>query len=477
MRLQNRQSQWGKRVKITKLIYLGSVAGLVFAGGSLAADLPSRKAAPVQYVKICDAYGAGFFYIPGTDTCLRIGGYVRAEYQYTPGVAVRSVATGLVTQVAGDQDTWGQEVRGRVDLDARTQSAWGTVQTVVRLRGSNVDGIRNSAATALFGTGYAPVANGSTSMTMERAYIRFAGFTFGVGSENFVTFPSIMYHGNISAGFPNGIKQLAYTATFGGGFSATIALESRSDFNGQSGVANWTYVTRPDTGLMLVGNVRADQSWGFVQLSGALGANSAQALTNTNANNLLSGASTQTSYAIGFGAKVNLNQIAQGDAFYLTAAYAKGVFGLTGCNQITTCSDSSNKRMNGGVLGTMSNVVVTNTVLGVNTLAQSTSWNVAGLFTHYWTPSWRSNVEVGYMRYSVPSATAVVATSLGSSTIWGAMGNLIWSPVRNFDIGVELAYYQNKLSIRNPALAFTAAGSPGLSNNNWSGKLRLERTF
>ena len=464
-------------MKVVKSLLLGTAAGFLAVAGAQAADLPSKKAAPVQYVKICDAYGAGFFYIPGTDTCLRIGGYVRAEYQYTPGSAVRSVATGLVTQVSGDQDTWGQEVRGRVDLDARTQSAWGTVQTVVQLRGTNVDGIRNGPATALFGTGYAPVANGSTSMTMERAYIRFAGFTFGVGSENFVTFPSIMYHGNISAGFPNGIKQLSYTATFGGGFSATIALESKSDFNGGSGVANWTYVTKPDTGLMLVGNVRADQSWGFVQLSGALGANSYATVGAPGANNLLSGSSSTTAYAIGFGAKINLPTIAAGDAFYLTAAYAKGIYGLTGCNQISTCSDSSNKRITGGVLGAMSNIIVTNTVAGVNTLSQTSSWNVAGLFTHYWTPSWRSNVEVGYMRYSVPTAAAVTGTQLGSSTIWGAMGNLIWSPVPRFDIGVELAYYQNKLSIQNPSAAFVLAGQPGLSNNNWSGKLRLERTF
>jgi len=30
------------------------------------------NAAPVQYVKICSLYGAGFLYIPGTDTCLNV---------------------------------------------------------------------------------------------------------------------------------------------------------------------------------------------------------------------------------------------------------------------------------------------------------------------------------------------------------------------------------------------------------------------
>ena len=68
---------------LTKSLLLGSAATLV-AFGAQAADLPSQKAAPVAYVKVCDAYGAGFFVIPGTDTCIRIGGYVRAEYQYVP---------------------------------------------------------------------------------------------------------------------------------------------------------------------------------------------------------------------------------------------------------------------------------------------------------------------------------------------------------------------------------------------------------
>ena len=63
-----------------KGILLGSGAALLTVAGAQAADLPTRKAAPVEYVRVCDAYGAGFFFIPGTDTCLRIGGYVRIEY-------------------------------------------------------------------------------------------------------------------------------------------------------------------------------------------------------------------------------------------------------------------------------------------------------------------------------------------------------------------------------------------------------------
>ena len=65
-------------MKMVKSLLLGSAAGLVAVAGAQAADLPV-KAKPVEYVKICSIYGAGFFYIPGTDTCIKIGGWVRAE--------------------------------------------------------------------------------------------------------------------------------------------------------------------------------------------------------------------------------------------------------------------------------------------------------------------------------------------------------------------------------------------------------------
>jgi hypothetical protein len=66
---------------------LGSAAALCAATVAQAADLPVQKAAPVEYVRVCteiggSSTGAGFFYIPGTDTCLRVGGRVRAEYLY-----------------------------------------------------------------------------------------------------------------------------------------------------------------------------------------------------------------------------------------------------------------------------------------------------------------------------------------------------------------------------------------------------------
>src|SRR5436190_18317336 len=77
-------------MKMVKSLLLGTAAGLVAVAGAQAADMPV-KAAPVQYVKICSLYGDGFYYIPGTDTCLKLGGYCVFRPSTTPApVACRS---------------------------------------------------------------------------------------------------------------------------------------------------------------------------------------------------------------------------------------------------------------------------------------------------------------------------------------------------------------------------------------------------
>ena len=65
-------------MKMVKSLILGSAAGLIAVGGAQAADLP-LKAKAVEYVRICSLYGAGFYYMPGTDTCIKFGGYLRAD--------------------------------------------------------------------------------------------------------------------------------------------------------------------------------------------------------------------------------------------------------------------------------------------------------------------------------------------------------------------------------------------------------------
>ena len=487
-------------MNLMKSFMLGSTAVLAVASAQ-AADLPSRKAAPVEYVKVCDAYGAGFFYIPGSDVCLKVGGFVRSDYKYSSPAAIRQIlANGtvntVVSQVAADQDTTGVEFRGRVDLDARVNTAWGAAQTVVRLRSSNRDGIGTTAATTTNGASYVPQGNVSSALTAEAAYTRFAGFTFGLGSDLFTTMPSYMINISGYPGFSNGVKQLAYTATFGGGFSASLGLESRGDFSGSNGVGQFTYVTRPDTGYNLVGNLRYDQSWGFLQLSGAIGNNtfgtnnatSAGVVTQNNliTNQLFSGASAKTGYAIGLGGRLNLPQLAAGDQINATISYAQGMWGeVSGCSNYSSCSDTGISRGLGGVMYVPVNYLLTSTTtvggIVTNNYSATKVLNAGAMFTHYWTPSLRSNFNFSYNAFTSPAIdplTTTAGTSIGNATYYIAGANLIWSPAKNLDIGVEADYIANKLKFQTVVAGAPATLVSANSNNSgWTGRLRIDRAF
>ena len=89
-------------MKMVKSLMLGSAAGLIAMSGAQAADLPV-KAKAVEYVRICSLYGAGFFYIPGTDTCIKLGGYLRVDTTFNGGVYDRRRGTATSVSIIA---TW-----------------------------------------------------------------------------------------------------------------------------------------------------------------------------------------------------------------------------------------------------------------------------------------------------------------------------------------------------------------------------------
>ena len=99
-----------------KSLLLGSAAALIAVSGARAADAVTvAEPEPAEYVKICDVYGSGYFYIPGTETCLRVGGYVR----YDAGVGdVGSFDGRNTTDVLdGDkQNSWKKNARADVRI-------------------------------------------------------------------------------------------------------------------------------------------------------------------------------------------------------------------------------------------------------------------------------------------------------------------------------------------------------------------------
>jgi len=563
---------------LIKSLLLGSSATLVAVAGAQAADLPSKKAAPATYVKVCDAYGAGFFVIPGTDTCVKIGGYVRAEYQYVPGQSTSSlvygttktnvqsgsagnsgVGVGTAAQIyastagslaiksstsvgssnfsgavaatsvlvvapgvnasgtaaasistnygsiiqgwsenAAAQSTYGTEIRGRIDVDARTPTAMGPARTFVRIRLASTSGMRNTNISN--NGGYTQGVASTTGPTLESAMVQWAGFTFGVAPENYAMMPSHFYNANPWAGFPNGMKQIAYTARMGGGLSATLALEDTTDM----GYAQ-QYRHQLGNAALLVGNIRLDQSWGFAAVHGMVGQNTVQknwvpytwvapALTSSggetaagyyiiqpfagfnapaNANTLSTGNTSKTGWALGSTVSLKLPMIAPGDQLWLTANYTDGQLGsILSSGGLSNVNSPANKRLLGGLVRADQNLMVT----GFDTFDSVKAWNVSGAFTHYWTGNLRSNFSAGYIAINTPTVkNANAGIQWGDGNLQVYTGGLIYSPVKDLDIGLETQYAKAANKVQN-----WSTGAPalqGLNPSNWTTKLRVERSF
>jgi opacity protein-like surface antigen len=99
-------------MKIKSLI-LGSAAALVAVSGARAADaVMAPEPEPVDYVRVCDAYGAGYFYIPGTETCLKFDGYVF----YQIGTASNDGVDDTRSYHGFNTDGWSSRVRTRLNV-------------------------------------------------------------------------------------------------------------------------------------------------------------------------------------------------------------------------------------------------------------------------------------------------------------------------------------------------------------------------
>ena len=131
-------------MKMVKSAFLASAAGLVAMSGAQAADLPV-KAKPVEYVKVCSLYGAGFYYIPGTDICMKVGGYVRFQQSYGTSPSITSGPVGA-NNCFNREHVPDYQYRNRAiaTFDTRQQTAYGTLRTYLIL-GFTQDSVENTA--------------------------------------------------------------------------------------------------------------------------------------------------------------------------------------------------------------------------------------------------------------------------------------------------------------------------------------------
>ncbi len=495
-------------MKTVKSLLLGAAAGFVALSGAQAADLPG-KAAPAEYVRICDTYGAGFFFIPGSDTCLRVGGFVRADYSiydHTSRTSSNGAGTANNLNNAAFDNTTAFQSRVALNFDARSNTEYGL------LRGFAQFTIRRGESSGYLGSG-ANVGNNhprSTLAVLDRAFIQFAGFTFGYSASFFNFYQSdVSLVGDVFVARAAATNLLAYTASFGSGFSATVSLEDRrtseignldTPFDVAAGASAVTLTQRPFSGLGgltygrqdmpdIVANLRVDQGWGSAQLMGAM----RQIRDYGNAGvTLASGATAPTvaagdkwGFALGAGLRINLDMLARGDVLWLQATYVDGMLGYV-LNNGNSDLIGANRNATAGVYNysQASNVVfayrdaIVNPALGANGTIQTTkAWGLAAGFRHFWTPALRSSIYGNYVKVDAP-----LASTLPDFTAWSVGVNTIWSPVRNLDLGVEIVYGSISRNSVNSGAATTGAlvrtdGTFKTSDSNWRGLFRVQRNF
>jgi hypothetical protein len=216
-------------------VLLGPAAALLAAGAAQAADaVVVAEPEPAEYVRVCDVYGAGFYYIPGTETCLKIGGYMR--YDIGVGDLFGNVSYDKKDFFQdgnyNENDTYYKRARLQLNIDARSETELGTLRAYAALR---FQWDANQSADDLDGDGIAesPVVETADEFIVNHAYIELGGFRVGKTDSLFTTFTD--YAGTIiNDDFlvpfgPYDTHQISYTFTAGNGFTAAVALEEGSD--------------------------------------------------------------------------------------------------------------------------------------------------------------------------------------------------------------------------------------------------------
>ena len=544
-------------MNVFKSILLGSAVGFL-ATSALAADLPTRKAAPVEYVRICDIYGAGFFYLPGTDTCLKVGGLALFQMRvYAPqrfqqgsllangigGGVARSIltATGAPNAVAPSgvksaktRDALSTDMLARLELDARDQTAFGTLRTYLR-----VDSTYGSAAGSATGSlsgiqNTAQTPNAQRELTyVNKAFIQFAGFTAGRAQSMF-DFYADAYNYESLRGSNTTTTLLAYTATFGGGFSATISAEdevARRNLIGttlggltaaSAGGAFVNGVFVPQTGVQLgprtsdtggtrapdiVGAIRVDQAWGAAQLSAAGHEIRAEDFAGGAGGNIgtLESSSNKYGFAVQGGVKINLPFIAAGDTLYLQAAYARGATGYLTGNNLSFIEGGDNQRHGGtGFAGGLNNSPGYDrrdfdcVFIATGRCQESQGINALAAYKHFWAPTVSQAVYGSYYSIYYGNAsrlggnvnangssnftnTGVGSIGVGNVREFRVGSNLVWTPIKNFDIGVEGMYMRlhQDTPLGLTTVSATGVAAPNFTNNinQFEGRLRVQRAF
>lgn len=340
-----------------KTLLLGSAGALAVAGGAQAADL--SVAEPVEYVKVCDAFGAGYWYIPGTDTCLKIGGYVRFEAAFHTAIDVFGFGSSGNGSTAIHSAAWEFKTKASVNVTAKSMTEYGPLTGFVNLEAWS----DNAHA-----TNFADVHDGSNGLVGTRlVYLDTAWLELGpllVGR-----LASAYDYGGALANFdgdpfdpdsPSDQVRLTWAMS---GFGVILGIEDPRDRWGTD--LSYSY-SMPN----IVAAITASQAHWDGKLSVGWG---------------------ESTWGSGFGVQgavtIKLNEIAKGDALRLKASWAQ--------SQVSRFGGATGPFAGGSV------------------------WSALVSFQHFWSPQLYSSITGSYLAPSSTGASWAVAANLVWAPVTG----------------------------------------------------------
>ncbi len=527
---------------LIKSLLLGSAAGIVAVAFAQAADLPTRKAAAVDYVRVCNVGGITGWTLPGSDTCLKISGFVTAQFaggnlntQYNWAgspiysaitslklpAAISAAATPRLLVAASNaqqnttfyRDTTGWSTRVNLGFDMASNTAYGPL-------------IGHFDFNADVSNGFDPIQPTPINnvVYVNTAYLTWAGitagmaqsfFSFTAGGDNFSNFFSPDRKGY------NEPLLLAYTASFGGGFTATLSAESPGSVGASGGGTQMTGAGGLNQGPIggfepgnitfggqrwpdIVGSLHVKQSWGEAQVSGVIhnvnvSDNSFDnaAVCGADFASVCDGRENKVGWGVDVGVKVNLPSFGDGDDMLLTGAYTQNATWYSG---IPDGMWGENGQVNGnGQPLYLADAFFNPTT---NTWAKPTAWSVSALVEHHFTPQFYIDLEgsIGGVNWSNQGGCGGVAVLAGvcplsaiggplspSAFTWIAGADLGWNPVTNLNFDLELMY--QAVNQQTPSGALGTVYNLGEANqvfvpgawqgnsNGFAGRLRITRYF
>ncbi len=304
-----------------KSIMLGAAAVATAATTATAADLPVAPE-PVDYVQICDAYGDRFFYIPGTDICLRVRG--RARTTISTENLSDDVQTAGFNNRTSDGITWTTE--GFIYLDARNETEWGTLRTFIELEGNVSDN------TEAFDTG--------------NVFIQWGGLLVGYTGSQFDHYTGQVEIGVVGRQWSDTTtQQISYTMNFGDGFYATASIEDRVERDNNAPITNTVALVGGGTATLstttsgnrvpdFVAKLGVTQGWGAAAISGAI--HQVYPAATRFAVSGVAGGEDELGWAVGGSVLFNLPMIANGGNIFFQGFYANGALSYIGYTPTTT---------------------------------------------------------------------------------------------------------------------------------------------